>query len=241
MSTTTGRKGSFLLVTFLLVIAILLEQFWLSRLFPWLGEIGRVQPMIVFLDIPLRLPVIDWIPVGAIFIILYLVVVGPELPRPHRGTILWNKGWSLFAGWWLLLLCIVAAGGLYYLAEDHLPRQVRNGIDSFGFRADIAVPLREDPIQLHGGVILLIALLIGGRAFLLRTNLSRPEPVPGPTPQLEPQPETISLKQTARSLKQTADPLRQTARRSAQEPASATSAATVRPCVVSGIVEPRSA
>jgi len=241
MSTTTGRKGSFLLVTFLLVIAILLEQFWLSRLLPWLGELGRVQPMIVFLDIPLRLPVIDWIPVGAIFIILYLVVVSPELPRSHRGTILWNKGWSLFAGWWLLLLCIAAAGGLYYLVEDRLPRQVQNGIDSFGFRADIAVPLREDPIHLHGGVILLIALLIGGRAFLLRTHLPRPEHLPEATPQLQPQPETISPKRSAGSLKQTADPLRQTARRTAQEPAPAPAPATVRPCVVSGVLEPRSA
>jgi len=232
MSTTTGRKGSFLLVTFLLVIAILLEQFWLSRLLPWLGELGRVQPMIVFLDIPLRLPVIDWIPVGAIFIILYLVVVSPELPRPHRGTIIWNKGWSLFAGWWLLLLCIVAAGGLYYLVEDHLPRQVQNGIDSFGFRADIAVPFREDPINLHGGIIMLVALLIGGRAFLLRTHLPKPERIPESTGQ--PQPKTISLKQPAGSLKQPA-------RRTAQEPAPTPAPAMVRPCVVSGIVEPRSA
>jgi len=239
MSTTTGRKGSFLLVTFLLVIAILLEQFWLSRLLPWLGELGRVQPMIVFLDIPLRLPVIDWIPVGTIFIILYLVVVSPELPRPHRGTIIWNKGWALFAGWWLLLLCITAAGGLYYFVEDHLPRQVQNGIDSFGFRADIAVPFREGPIQLHGGIIMLIALLIGGRAFLVRTHIPKPEHIPEST--VQPQPETISSRQSNKSLKQPAEPSRQTAKRTSQEPAPAPAPATVRPCVVTGILEPRSA
>ena len=230
MSTTTGRKGSFLLVTFLLLIAILLEQFWLSRFLPaWLGESGRVQPMIVFLDIPLRLPVIDWIPVGALFIILYLVAVSHDIPRPHRGTILWNKGWALFAGWWILLLCIVAAGGLYYLVEDRLPRQVRNGIDSFGFRADIAIPFREDPIQLHGGMIMLIALLIGGRAFLVCARLPKPVQIPVDTSI----PETISSKQPVESLKQTV-------RRTAQEPAPAPAPATVRPCVVTGILEPRS-
>jgi hypothetical protein len=231
MSTTTGRKGSFLLVTFLLLIAILLEQFWLSHFLPaWLGESGRVQPMIVFLDIPLRLPVIDWIPVGALFIILYLVVVSPEIPSPHRGTVIWNKGWALFAGWWILLLCMAAAGGLYYLVEDQLPRQVRNGIDSFGFRADIAVPFREDPIHLHGGMIMLIALLIGGRAFLICARLPKREQIPVDISI----PETISLIQPAESLKQPA-------RRTAQEPASAPAPATVRPCVVTGIVEPRSA
>ena len=222
MSTSTGRKGSFLLVTFLLLIAILLEQLGISRLLPWLGELGRVQPMVVFLDIPLRLPVIDWIPTGIIFIILYLVVVGPGIPRPHRGTVIWNKGWSLFAGWWLLLLYIAAGGGLYYLIEDQLPRQVKNGIDSFGFRADIAIPFREDPIHLHGGMIMLVALLIGGRSFFLRTHLPRPPHIPVTTNQ-QPQLKTISLKQPAKPT--------------LQEPA----AAMVPPCVVTGIVEPRSA
>jgi len=93
-----------------------------------------------------------------------------------------------------------------------------------------AVPFREDPIHLHGGMIMLIALLIGGRAFLICARLPQREQIPVDTSI----PETISLKQQAK-------PLKQTARRTAQEPAPAPAPATVRPCVVTGIVEPRSA
>jgi hypothetical protein len=194
-----GRRGSFLLVALLLLISILLEQYLLVRLLPWLSDLGGVQPMIVFLDIPLRLPVIDWIPVGILFLFFYLVVIAPELSRhrqywqqhtslhssPPPITSLGQKGWAVFTGWWLMLICMAAGGGLYYLVEDQLPKQVRNGIDSFGIRADISIPWPgEDIIHLHGGMIMLISFLIGGRFFLRRTQL--PQPVfisaPGSTP-----------------------------------------------------------
>lgn len=197
-----GRRGSFLLVAPLLVIAILLEQLCLVRFFPWLGEMGGIQPMIIFLDIPLRLPMIDWIPVGIIFVFFYLVVVAPELSRyrsvgaiteghggslystpsrgqyyglsrgqyygPSRGQLLRKQGWGVFTGWWVLLIFLIMAGGLYYLIEEQLPRQIRNGIDSFGIRADIALPYPlEGVLHLHGGMLMFIALLFGGR-FLLR-------------------------------------------------------------------------
>ena len=154
--------------------------------------------MIVFLDIPLRLPVIDWIPVGILFLFFYLVVIAPELSRhrqywqqhtslhssPPPITSLGQKGWAVFTGWWLMLICLAAGGGLYYLVEDQLPKQVRNGIDSFGIRADISIPWPgENIIHLHGGMIMLISFLIGGRFFLRRTQL--PQPVfilaPGPS------------------------------------------------------------
>ena len=136
-----GRRGSFLLVALLLLISILLEQYLLVRLLPWLTDLGGVQPMIVFLDIPLRLPVIDWIPVGILFLFFYLVVIAPELSRhrqywqqhtslhssPPPITSLGQKGWAVFTGWWLMLICLAAGGGLYYLVEDQLPKQVRCG------------------------------------------------------------------------------------------------------------------
>lgn len=144
--------------------------------------------MIIFLDIPLRLPVIDWLPVGFLFLFFYLVVITPELSRHRasRGRLLREKGWAVFTGWLVLLICLVTAGGLYYLIEDQLPKQVRNGIDSFGIRADIAVPFREDLIHLHGGMVMLVALLIGGRYFLRSTALpaatASREPAAAPTP-----------------------------------------------------------
>ena len=194
-----GRRGSFLLVALLLLISILLEQYLLVRLLPWLSDLGGVQPMIIFLDIPLRLPVIDWIPVGILFLFFYLVVISPELSRqrqywqqhtslhssPAPVTSLGQKGWGVFTGWWLMLICLAAGGGLYYLVEDQLPKQVRNGIDSFGIRADISIPWpAENIIHLHGGMIMLISFLIGGHFFLRRTRLPQPvfitEPAPPP-------------------------------------------------------------
>lgn len=175
-----GRKGYALLATLLLVISILLEQYWLVRFFPWLSDLGGVQPMIIFLDIPLRLPVIDWLPVGILFVILYLVVISPELARyrPYRGRIIRQKGWVIFTRWLLLLICIIVTGTIYHFAQEFLPRQVQNGIDSFGFRADISVPWTGyDNIHLHGGMILLIAALIGGRFFLISTRLPEATPV----------------------------------------------------------------
>lgn len=241
-----GRRGSFLLVAPLLLISILLEQYWIVRLLPWLSDLGGVQPMIIFLDIPLRLPTIDWIPVGILFVFFYLVVITPELSRHRsssRARLLRQKGWAVFTGWWLMLLCLAAGGGLYYLLEDQLPKQVRNGIDSFGIRADISIPYPgEGIVHLHGGMIMLIALLAGGRFFLKRTALPAlaqpdvspaagiagtmekaavikarvppPRHIPSPKPRIaSPMPPVIQLP---------------------PEP----TPAMVRPCVVSGVLEP---
>jgi hypothetical protein len=168
MTTPAGRRGSFLIVATLLVLSILLEQYWIARLFPWVSNLGGVQPMIVFLDIPLRLPVIDWIPVSILFVFFYLIVMAPELRRD--GYSLWKKGWAVIAGWWVLLVCLTAGGVLFYVLQGFLPRAVRNGIDSFGIRADIALPYPSDStVHLNGGMILLVCLLIGGRYFLRAT------------------------------------------------------------------------
>ncbi len=70
-----------MLVSILLLISILLEQYWIARFFPWIGGLGGFRPMIVFLDIPLALPNIDWIPVSILFAIFYSIVISPELSR----------------------------------------------------------------------------------------------------------------------------------------------------------------
>jgi len=67
MNTYAGRRRSFLLAVLILLLSMLLEQYWLVRLFPWMGGLGSIRPMIVFLDIPLDLPLVDPIPVGILF------------------------------------------------------------------------------------------------------------------------------------------------------------------------------
>lgn len=292
-----GRRGSFLLVALLLLISVLLEQYLLVRLLPWLSDLGGVQPMIIFLDIPLRLPVIDWIPVGILFLFFYLVVISPELSRqrqywqqhtslhssPPPVTSLGQKGWGVFTGWWLMLICLAAGGGLYYLVEDQLPKQVRNGIDSFGIRADISIPWPgEDIIHLHGGMIMLISFLIGGRFFLRRTRLPQPVFIPAPasTPAMTqpnlrvPQPNpaetesmpsrivmrparpkpkpTLVTSQSTQTKSRSSSSVTQQPRTATQPPRTAPppehqpyiqlpskpTPAKVRPCVVTGVLEP---
>jgi hypothetical protein len=164
MYTPSGRRGTFLLVAILLLISILLEQ-WIALLCPFLGEMGSIRPMIVFLDIPVRSPVvIDWVPVGFIFILFYSLVV-----RSRRPSL-----WGLFSRWWLLLGCMLAGGGIYYLLEEYLSRQVKNGIDSFGIRADIVLPYPfEGEVHLQGSMIMLVFCIIGWR-LLVKKAVLRP-------------------------------------------------------------------
>lgn len=171
MYTPTGRKGAFLLVAILLLISILLEQ-WLARLCPLLSETGGVRPMIVFLDIPLRTPVdIDWIPVGFIFIFFYSIVTTARIDATAKKAFR-KKSWAVLGRWWLLLVCLLGSGALYSWASDYLPKQIRNGIDSFGVRADLILPYPSgDTIHLKGSMIMLVFFIIGWRLLVNKAAL----------------------------------------------------------------------
>jgi hypothetical protein len=139
-----------------------MEQFWIARFFPLVDAAGSIRPMIVFLDIPLPLPAISWLPVTFLFAVVYAVVITPGLSRTGQRNLLGATVRKAIAGWWLLLGCIAAGGGLYYLIAAYLPKQVANGIDSFGVRADITLPYPSgDLIHLHGSVIQLLFALLG--------------------------------------------------------------------------------
>ena len=150
--------------------------------------------MIVFLDIPVRAPVpIDWIPVGLIFIFFYSIVYLPR--RAHRDAAMkremQKKLWGLFCRWCFLLVCILASGGLFYELSDYLPKQVRNGIDSFGIRADLVLPYPSDEkVHLQGSMIMLVFCIIGWRLLVKKAEMPRqsPQPIPQPIPQHIPQP-----------------------------------------------------
>ena len=171
MNTHTGRKRPLRTVLSLLLLSILVEKFWIADLFPWLSGVAGVNPIVVFLDIPVPLPVvIGLIPVAGVFSLLYLVV----LISFHRGQgwpIYRKRIWSALSGLSILLLCILTGGWAYYLVQDHLPRQVRNGIDSFGIHADLYTPYPDhELIHFRGGLFMLIGLLIGWRIFMKKVN-----------------------------------------------------------------------
>jgi hypothetical protein len=162
MSAPGARRVNLLLVSILLLISILLEQYWIARFFPWIGGLGGFRPMIVFLDIPLALPNIDWVPVSILFAVFYSIVISPELSRGGQRRLVRAKVWRALTGWWLLLICILAGGGVYYLIQDYLPKPVQNGIDSVGLRADITLPWPSgEVVHLHGSMLLLIFFGLG--------------------------------------------------------------------------------
>src|ERR1700761_5559266 len=140
MLSPTTRRGNLLITVSILLLSVLFEQFFIAPFFPMVQAAGSIQPMIVFLDIPLSLLTIDWLPVTVLFCIFYMVVVGPSLSRRGQKGLLGKQVWKALPSWYLLVACIAAGGGLYYLAEPWLPKQVANGIDSFGVRADLTIP-----------------------------------------------------------------------------------------------------
>jgi hypothetical protein len=141
------------------------------------GELGGFRPMLVFLDIPLELPKIDWLPVSILFAIGYAIAIAPGLSRTGQRGALRKKVWQGLTGWWFLLLLVLAGGGSYYFVQDYFPKQVGNGIDSFGLRADITLPWPyENLIHLHGSMVMLIFFLIG--AFILSHHRAVPAAMP---------------------------------------------------------------
>jgi hypothetical protein len=165
-------------VAILLLISILLEQ-WIARLCPLLSEMGGIRPMIVFLDIPLRTPfTIDWVPVGFIFIFFYVIVTSPRGETRAKEEFR-KKSWAVLGRWWLLLVCLLTSGGLYSWLSDYLPKQVRNGIDSFGVRADLILPYpSEETVHLQGGMIMLVFFIIGWRLLVKKAALAPVEAAP---------------------------------------------------------------
>ena len=170
MYTPSARRGTILLVVILLLISILLEQA-IAGIFPLLGQLGGVRPMIVFLDIPLGTPVkIDWLPVGFIFMIFYSVVgIHREENRDNgagrSGT--FSRGWAVLGRWWLLLILMLSGGGIYYGVSGFLPKEIRKGIESFGMRADLTLPYPSgETIHLNGSMIMLVFFVLGWRLLI---------------------------------------------------------------------------
>ena len=261
MYTPAGRRGSFLLVAILLVISILLEQYWIAPFVPWLSGLGGVRLMFVIFDIPVRLPMIDWAPVGFLFLFFYGVVIMPGLRRrvaaagpgllsqASAGQMLRRKLWAVFAHWWVLLGCLLTGGGLFYVAKEYMPKAVRNGIDSFGVRADIALPYPSDEtLHLDGGLIMLVFFAVGWRMLLKQAQL---EPVPQKKTEVQMEPVPVMPTReiaTGRGRVVSRIPEPVEVRRPVevrkkpcvhiQMPETATRKGSIRPCVVDGEIKP---
>ena len=201
MSTPVGRRSNLLLITLLLVISILLEQFFIAPIFPWLGNFGSVRPSIVFLDIPLQLPAIDLVPVSILFALFYQIAPSAGLSREHPSISSAARVWKALTGWWALLALLLAGGACFLLAQDYLPRSIGNGIDSFGIRADLTLPYPSGGlIHLHGSVVMLLTSALGIFILNRRTATPAQQPetagaailAPQPLPVTAPPPQPLS-------------------------------------------------
>jgi hypothetical protein len=252
-----------------LVISILLEQYWIVPFVPWLSGLGGVRLMFVIFDIPVRLPMIDWVPVGSLFLFFYGIVIMPGLRRREAaagagmlsqvsaGQMLRRKLWAVFARWWVLLGCLLTGGGLFYMVKEYMPKAVRNGIDSFGVRVDLALPYPSDEtVHLEGGMVMLVFFVIGWRILLKGAAL---EPVRKPEPDktvaVESEPVMSAREMAAgraRVVSRIPEPV-EVRRKDAAEtrvaatgkpcihvqmPETATRKGRIRPCVVDGEIKP---
>ena len=171
MSTSSGQRRPTVMLLVLLAIAILLDRYLITDLLPWAPGLAGVNPMLVFLDIPVPLPVMIDLPVIGLFFFFYWILL---LSYPSRYGGATRQGsrkrlWRLFTGLFAIFLCMVAGGGIFALCSGLMPREVRNGIDSFGIQLDLYTPIPDhELIHLRGGMILLVCLLIGIRIFSRR-------------------------------------------------------------------------
>ncbi|HXD79070.1 MAG TPA: hypothetical protein VN616_14735 [Puia sp.] len=179
MYSFSARRGHRLLVIALLLISILLEQA-IAAFFPLFGLAGGVRPMVVFLDIPLEAPLtIDWLPVGFAFL-MFCGLTGTGRGREKPPGEIRRPGWGILGWWWLLLIIAVAAGGLFGALSPLLPKVVRNGLDSFGIRADLVLPYPSgEIIHLHGSMFMLLGCWLGWRG-LIRSALPANLPAQAP-------------------------------------------------------------
>ena len=183
-----GRYRPLLIVLVLLAISVLLDRYLVSVLCPWMPSLGGTSLMVVFLDIPVALPLIDPLPVAVLFSLFYsMVPVRQAGAEEGRLSSIW--------GGVIILACWMAAGALlYHFVEGFLPRGVRKGIDSFGINADINTPFTEYSIlHLRGGFILFACFILGGRTLVKRINRAAiAHPVPAP-PEAEPMPAPMAV------------------------------------------------
>jgi len=175
----TLRQRSFpavAIVTVLLLLCIFPGQSLITSLFPGLPEFVKIRPSLVFLEIPIHLVSIDLILVLGLFLLIYPVVI---LLFPARtGIPAWRQAMqrvsSVLAGLFVLLFCLLSGGLMYYLVQDYLPRNIRNGIGSFGMNADIFLPYPGyETIHLRGSTVLFVCVVIG---MIIAARKIRKEP-----------------------------------------------------------------
>ncbi len=166
-TTTRGKKERpfpALVIASLLFLACLYPgQYLISQLLPGISGQATISPSLIIFDIPIHLPVtIDLVLVAALFFLVYGAVI-LVFPSGLGGTT-WRQTLprlgAVLVGMFFFFFAAATTGLISYVVHDHLPRNVRNGIDSLGVAADVSLPF-SGTIHLPGNVITLLGLIIG--------------------------------------------------------------------------------
>jgi hypothetical protein len=173
MATRSGGKRPFpalVIVSLLFLVCLFPGQRLIANLLPGISGLATITPGLTILDIPVHLPVaVDLILVPGLFILIYAIVI--LLYPSRRPASAWRellpRIGAILAGSFILVFCMAAGHLLSDLLQDHLPTKIRNGINSLGINADIALPFSTyKPIHLPGNVISLLCLIIGIALFV---------------------------------------------------------------------------
>jgi hypothetical protein len=165
MKPSAGQKRRFRVLLLILLAAIILDKCWISRAFPETSGLVSINPMLVFLDIPVDM---SWsfgaLTVPGLFVLLYAVRLLPYHVLPHANAwlLLRRRLWRGFTAMLAIPCCTLSGGFLYFFAQDHLPKHARNAIESFGLNADIYTSFPGyERIRLRGSMIMLACFFIG--------------------------------------------------------------------------------
>lgn len=151
------------IATLLFAACIYPGQYLISHLLPGISGQATISPSLIIFDIPIHLPVtIDMILVAALFFLVYAAVI-LVFPSGLGGTT-WRQTLprlgNVLAGSFFFIFAAASTALISDLVHDHLPRNVRNGIDSLGIAADVSLPF-SGTVHLPGNVITLLGLVIG--------------------------------------------------------------------------------
>jgi len=164
---TRGKKArpfpALVIASLLLLACLYPGQYLISQLAPGISGQATISPSLIIFDIPIRLPFsIDVILVAALFFFVYAAVI-LVFPSGLGGTT-WRQTLprlgAVAVGMFFFFFAAATTGLISYLVHDHLPRNVRNGIDSLGIAADVSLPF-SGTVHLPGNVITLLGLIIG--------------------------------------------------------------------------------
>jgi hypothetical protein len=148
------------IVAVLFILCVLPGQSYIAQQFPAISGLIQLNPVLVFLDIPVQLPVaIDLLLTPALFMVSYALVILFYPAGPKR---VFFRLRAAFAGFLALMCCMLMGGWVYYLVQDHLSTRVLNGINTLGLNMDIHLPFPDyKTIRLGGSIILFICFITG--------------------------------------------------------------------------------